>query len=61
MKKKDISIHQINYRLLDKSGSILKVQVVYFDGVTEVLYGESMNSIIKLARENLHKRLTEEV
>ncbi len=61
MKKKNISIHEISYNLLEKSGSILKVKVTYFDGATETLYGESMNEVAKVARENLRKRLTASV
>lgn len=61
MKKKDISIHEIAYNLKEKSGSLLKVEVTYFDGTKEVLYGESMKAVSRTARGNLRKRLSPEV
>ncbi len=58
MRKKEISIHEIRYNLISTENNLLKVEVTYFDGSTDTLYGESMKSISKTARENLRKRLT---
>lgn len=56
--KKEISIHEIRYNLVSKENGLLKVEVTYFDGSTEILYGESMKDIANTARTNLRKRLT---